>query len=124
MGREINSVGVVGGGLMGAGIAEVSAVAGMPVVVRDLPQLLEPGDILVCNDTRVIPAQLEARRGAARIGITLDRLTEAFGLSAERIEATIQQSIAWVLPNIALGAIIIVPVWVLAYILRPPGPTA
>ena len=27
------------------------------------------------------------------------------------------------LPNIALGAIIIVPVWVLAYILRPPGPT-
>src|SRR5260370_22941130 len=41
MGREINSVGVVGGGLMGAGIAEVSAVAGMPVVVRDLPQFLD-----------------------------------------------------------------------------------
>src|SRR6266581_5573299 len=41
MGREINSVGVVGGGLMGAGIAEVSAVAGLPVVVRDLPQFLE-----------------------------------------------------------------------------------
>ena len=40
MPREINSVGVVGGGLMGAGIAEVSAVAGMPVVVRDLPQFL------------------------------------------------------------------------------------
>ena len=32
MGRAINSVGVVGGGLMGAGIAEVSAVAGLPVV--------------------------------------------------------------------------------------------
>jgi S-adenosylmethionine:tRNA ribosyltransferase-isomerase len=42
-------------------------------IVRDLPDLLEPGDILVCNDTRVIPAQLEARRGEARIGITLDR---------------------------------------------------
>ena len=41
MTREINSVGVVGGGLMGAGIAEVSAVAGMPVVVRDLPQFLD-----------------------------------------------------------------------------------
>ena len=41
MAREINSVGVVGGGLMGAGIAEVSAVAGMPVVVRDLPQFLD-----------------------------------------------------------------------------------
>ena len=29
--------------------------------------------MLVANDTRVIPAQLTARRGAARIGITLDR---------------------------------------------------
>ena len=41
--------------------------------VRDLPGLLRPGDLLVVNDTRVIPAQLEARRGAARVGITLDR---------------------------------------------------
>jgi S-adenosylmethionine:tRNA ribosyltransferase-isomerase len=41
--------------------------------VGDLPDLLAPGDILVGNDTRVIPAQLEARRGTARIGITLDR---------------------------------------------------
>ncbi|HEX4259862.1 MAG TPA: tRNA preQ1(34) S-adenosylmethionine ribosyltransferase-isomerase QueA [Acetobacteraceae bacterium] len=41
-------------------------------IIRDLPMLLRPGDLLVANDTRVIPAQLEARRGAARIGITLD----------------------------------------------------
>jgi S-adenosylmethionine:tRNA ribosyltransferase-isomerase len=41
--------------------------------VRDLPDLLRPGDVLVANDTRVIPAQLAARRGEARIGITLDR---------------------------------------------------
>jgi S-adenosylmethionine:tRNA ribosyltransferase-isomerase len=41
--------------------------------VRDLPGLLRPGDILVANDTRVIPAQLAAWRGQARIGITLDR---------------------------------------------------
>ena len=43
--------------------------------VRDLPDLLRPGDILVANDTRVIPAQLAARRGDARIGITLDQPT-------------------------------------------------
>ena len=41
--------------------------------VRDLPDVLRPGDILVVNDTRVIPAQLTARRGDARIGITLDQ---------------------------------------------------
>jgi len=41
--------------------------------VRDLPALLRPGDVLVANDTRVIPAQLTAWRGDARIGITLDQ---------------------------------------------------
>jgi S-adenosylmethionine:tRNA ribosyltransferase-isomerase len=41
--------------------------------VRDLPDLLGPNDLLVVNDTRVIPAQLTARRGQARIGITLDQ---------------------------------------------------
>ncbi len=42
-------------------------------IVRDLPTLLRPGDVLVANDTRVIPAQLHARRGDARIGLTLDQ---------------------------------------------------
>jgi S-adenosylmethionine:tRNA ribosyltransferase-isomerase len=41
--------------------------------VADLPDLLRPGDLIVANDTSVIPAQLAARRGDARIGITLDR---------------------------------------------------
>lgn len=31
-------------------------------VVRDLPDLLEPGDALVLNDTKVIPARLTGRR--------------------------------------------------------------
>lgn len=41
--------------------------------VRDLPKLLRAGDLLVVNDTKVIPAQLVALRGNARVGITLDR---------------------------------------------------
>ncbi|MCM8556400.1 tRNA preQ1(34) S-adenosylmethionine ribosyltransferase-isomerase QueA [Sphingomicrobium sediminis] len=41
--------------------------------VLDLPGLLEPGDCLVLNDTKVIPAQLEGRRGEARVGATLHK---------------------------------------------------
>ncbi|MGV3510671.1 MAG: tRNA preQ1(34) S-adenosylmethionine ribosyltransferase-isomerase QueA [Novosphingobium sp.] len=41
--------------------------------VLDLPSLLNPGDVLVFNDTRVIPAQLEGQRGEARIGATLHK---------------------------------------------------
>ena len=45
--------------------------------VRDLPTLLRAGDVLVFNDTRVIPAQLEGKRGpesfGAKIGATLHK---------------------------------------------------
>ena len=37
----------------------------------DLPSLLQPGDILVANDTRVIPARLRGKRGEAGIEVTL-----------------------------------------------------
>ncbi|MET0249428.1 MAG: tRNA preQ1(34) S-adenosylmethionine ribosyltransferase-isomerase QueA [Sphingobium sp.] len=59
-------------------------------VVRDLPALLRSGDVLVFNDTRVIPAQLEGVRGEARIGATLHkrlslRAWQAFLRNAKRV---------------------------------------
>lgn len=58
--------------------------------VRDLPCVLRAGDVLVFNDTRVIPAQLEGRRGEARIGATLHkrldlRRWQAFVRNAKRL---------------------------------------
>ncbi|WP_428679088.1 tRNA preQ1(34) S-adenosylmethionine ribosyltransferase-isomerase QueA [Sphingopyxis sp.] len=69
--------------------------------VRDLPSLLRAGDCLVFNDTRVIPAQLEGKRGAreedgaqgasgAKIGATLHkridlRRWQAFVRNAKRL---------------------------------------
>ncbi|MBL0925457.1 MAG: S-adenosylmethionine:tRNA ribosyltransferase-isomerase, partial [Sphingomonadaceae bacterium] len=58
--------------------------------VRDLPQLLRKGDCLIFNDTRVIPAQLEGKRGDASIGATLHkridlRRWQAFIRNAKRL---------------------------------------
>ncbi len=39
--------------------------------IFDLPNLLRPGDLLVSNDTKVIPARLVGMRGAATVEITL-----------------------------------------------------
>lgn len=39
--------------------------------VADLDQLLRPDDVLVFNDTKVIPARLYGMRGAAKIELTL-----------------------------------------------------
>src|SRR5690606_18293403 len=43
--------------------------------VRDLPSLLQPGDLLVFNDTRVIPARLfGAKATGGRVEILIERL--------------------------------------------------
>lgn len=60
--------------------------------VLDLPDILQPGDVLVFNDTKVIPAQLEGRRGEARIRLTLHkregpRSWLAFVRNAKRLKA-------------------------------------
>ncbi len=50
-------------------------------IVADLPDLLQPGDALVFNDTKVIPAQLEGIRirdgGVATVGVTLHMRLDA-----------------------------------------------
>jgi S-adenosylmethionine:tRNA ribosyltransferase-isomerase len=60
--------------------------------ILDLPDLLRPGDVLAFNDTKVIPAQLEGKRGEASIGATLHRREgprewQAFLRNAKRARA-------------------------------------
>lgn len=60
--------------------------------VSRLPEQLRAGDVLVFNDTRVIPAQLEGRRGQANIGVTLHKRLElrqwqVFIRNARRVKA-------------------------------------
>jgi S-adenosylmethionine:tRNA ribosyltransferase-isomerase len=42
-------------------------------IVSELPDILRPGDLLVSNDTRVIPARLRGKRGEAGIEVTLHK---------------------------------------------------
>ena len=56
-----------------ARLLEVRGAAMSDWIFRDLPARLQPGDVLVVNDTRVIPAQLHGLRGEARIGVTLHK---------------------------------------------------
>lgn len=58
--------------------------------VYDLPSLLRPGDLLVFNDTRVIPARLTGKRGDASIEFTLHKridecVWKAFARPAKRL---------------------------------------
>jgi hypothetical protein len=58
----------------------------------------------------------------AHFGITPDQVIKELGLSQERAMELARQGMAWALPNLILGALVIVPVWFVIYLFRPPRP--
>jgi len=57
----------------------------------------------------------------AHFGVTTDQLIKAVGLSQDQIMELAQRGVTWALPNLVLGSLVIVPVWFLFYLFRPPG---
>jgi len=70
---------------------------------------------------KVAVASLVVGTILGHFGITVEQLMREFGLSAERLEDYARQGFAWAWPNVLLGSLVIVPIWFLAYLFRPPG---
>jgi Domain of unknown function (DUF6460) len=70
---------------------------------------------------KVVVASLVVGTILAHFGITAEQVMRELGLSADRVEDYARKGFAWAWPNVLLGAMVIVPVWLLVYILRPPG---
>jgi hypothetical protein len=65
-------------------------------------------------------ASLIVGTAMAHFGVTPEKLVGAFGLTPERALELAQQGMTWALPNLTLGALVIVPVWFVVYLFRPP----
>ena len=70
---------------------------------------------------KVAVASLIVGSVLAHFGITADQLLKDFGITPERLVELLRQGFAWALPNLLLGSLIIVPVWLLVFLFRPPG---
>ncbi|MGH8211609.1 MAG: tRNA preQ1(34) S-adenosylmethionine ribosyltransferase-isomerase QueA, partial [Rhodanobacteraceae bacterium] len=65
-------------------VLDVAARARQDRMFRELPQLLRAGDLLVFNDTRVLPARLFARKeSGGAVEILLERITGSRSASAQ-----------------------------------------
>jgi len=69
---------------------------------------------------RVIVASLVAGAILAHFGITTEQMMHKFGLSTELLEDYAKRGFAWAWPNVLLGSLVIVPIWFLFYLFRPP----
>jgi len=69
---------------------------------------------------RVIVASLVAGAVLAHFGITIEQLMHKAGLSTAQLEDYARRGFAWAWPNLLLGSLVIVPIWFLFYLFRPP----
>jgi hypothetical protein len=70
---------------------------------------------------KVAVASLIVGTVLAHFGITAEQILKDLGVTPERLVELLRQGFAWALPNLLLGALIIVPVWLLVFLFRPPG---
>ena len=60
----------------------------------------------------------------SHFGITADALMREAGVTPERVYDYGRRAWDWAAPNVMLGAIVIVPIWFLVLLFRPPRPAA
>ncbi len=70
---------------------------------------------------KVAVASLVVGTILGHFGITPEQLMREFGLSVDRLQDYARRGIDWALPNVLLGSMVIVPIWFLIYLFRPPG---
>lgn len=70
---------------------------------------------------KVALASLVAGAIMTHFGITIDTFMKFAGLTPESLAELYQKGVAWALPNMLLGSLVIIPMWLLVALLRPPG---
>lgn len=53
-------------------------------------------------------------------GLSADRILASIGLTPLEAWEYVARFIAWAIPNVLLGAIVILPLWICAYLFLPP----
>ena len=69
---------------------------------------------------KIIIASLLVGFVLSAMNITAEQVLNDVGVTPDKILLWLQKGVNWALPNIMLGSIIIVPVWIVVYLFRPP----
>ncbi len=56
----------------------------------------------------------------ARFNVSAEQILMQVGLTPERVYELGQKTVRWAVPNIVLGSVVVLPVWLIIYLFRPP----
>ena len=76
---------------------------------------------LIRSLVKIAVASLIVGTVLTHFGITPEMLIREFGFSYDKIEDLARRGLSWAMPSLMVGAMVILPVWFLMYLFRPPG---
>ncbi|MCB1427732.1 MAG: hypothetical protein KDJ66_01240 [Nitratireductor sp.] len=56
----------------------------------------------------------------AKLNLSADQILNELGLTPEQVMDWLTRGVVWAVPNIVLGSMVIVPVWLVVFLFRPP----
>jgi hypothetical protein len=54
------------------------------------------------------------------LNISASDLLSDIGLTPDEVFALLQRGAEWAIPNLVLGSIVVIPIWLVAFLFRPP----
>ncbi len=55
-----------------------------------------------------------------KLDLSAEQILLEMGLTPEKVMEQLEVGFRWALPNVILGSMVIVPVWLVVYLFRPP----
>lgn len=69
---------------------------------------------------KIVVASLVVGVLLSYLEITPQQVLLEFGVTPERVVLFLERGFNWAVPHLILGSIVIVPVWLIIYLFRPP----
>jgi hypothetical protein len=68
---------------------------------------------------RILVASLFAGVALSYFNITPEQIFSDIGVNSQSIKDVLRRLLVWAMPHIALGAVVILPVWLIIYLFKP-----
>ena len=69
---------------------------------------------------KILLASLLTGAVLSALNISASEVLSDFGLTPEKVLGLLDRGTKWAVPNIVLGSIVVLPIWFVVYLLRPP----
>jgi hypothetical protein len=70
--------------------------------------------------TKIIIASILTGVVLAKLNLSAEQILLELGLTPENVIKLVEKGMTWAVPHLILGSMVIIPVWLVVYLFRPP----